>query len=93
VPTAAPTNASTGDKAGAISNNHGHSAVITGAQLDAGGGLTLDIMGSAPHTHQVILTGAQVVDIRNGQTVTMESTVTDGGPAYLGVHSHGVTFN
>jgi hypothetical protein len=92
-PTATPTAAATGVTVGAIGNNHGHAAVITGAQLDAGGGLTLDIKGSAPHAHTVTLTGDQVANIKGGQTVTVESTVADGGSTYGGVHTHNVTFN
>jgi hypothetical protein len=88
-----PTSPPVGDKAATISANHGHAAVITGAQLEAGGGLTLDIKGNAPHNHQVSLTGDEVVNIRNNQTVTKASTVTDGGSSYGGEHSHGVTFN
>ena len=38
-PTPTPTPTSSGDKVGAISDNHGHVAVITGAQLTAGGAL------------------------------------------------------
>ncbi|HEX9094084.1 MAG TPA: hypothetical protein VF902_08890, partial [Coriobacteriia bacterium] len=45
-PTPTPTPAAA-DKAGVISDNHGHSAVITGAQLTAGGALSLDIRGTA----------------------------------------------
>ena len=92
-PTPTPTTAAVGDKAATVSANHGHSAVITGAQLEAGGGLVLDIMGQAPHNHQVTLTGDEVVSIRNNQTVTKASTVSDGGSSYGGEHNHGVTFN
>jgi hypothetical protein len=85
-----PTNpnppAGPGDKVGAISANHGHSAVITAAQLTAGNGLTLNIQGSAAHNHTVELLGAEVVQIRNGQRVATGSSVGDG-------HTHTVTFN
>jgi hypothetical protein len=73
-------------KVGQISNNHGHSAVITGAQLTTGGALSLDIRGTATHTHQVALTAAQVASIAANQQVAQDST-TDSG------HSHTVTFN
>jgi hypothetical protein len=36
-----------------ISANHGHSAVITGAQLTAGGAVELNIRGTATHAHTV----------------------------------------
>jgi hypothetical protein len=71
---------------GTISANHGHSAVITAAELTEGGGLSLDIRGTADHTHAVVLTGSQVVDIRGGTTVAKQSTDTGG-------HDHMVTFS
>jgi hypothetical protein len=74
------------DKVGVISNNHGHSAVITGAQLTAGGALNLDIQGTATHTHQVSLTAAQIASIAANQQVGQESSTSSG-------HSHTVTFN
>ena len=85
-PTPTPTPAATGDKVGVISSNHGHVAIITGAQLTAGGALQLDIQGTATHTHTVVLTAAQVTSIAGGTKVSMESTVDSG-------HSHTVTFN
>jgi hypothetical protein len=86
-PTPAPTpTPASGDKVGEISSNHGHSAVITAAQLTAGGALQLDIMGTATHTHTVVLTAAEVTAIAGGTKTSKESTTTDG-------HSHTVTFN
>src|SRR6516164_8243473 len=85
-PTSTPTSTPVGDKAGTISNNHGHSAVITAAQLTDGGGLVLDIQGKAPHSHTVTLSGDEVVSIRNGSTVTLVSSINDGGSQYGGQH-------
>ena len=81
-----PTPPVTGDKVGAIASNHGHSAVITAAQLTAAGALSLDIKGSSDHPHTVTLTAAQVASIAANQRVSKESTTDDG-------HSHTVTFN
>ncbi len=75
-----------GDKAGSISANHGHTAVLTAAQLTAGNGLNLGIRGNANHPHAVSLTPAQVVTIRDGGRVSVTSTVDDA-------HDHVVTFN
>lgn len=72
--------------AGSISANHGHSAVITGAQLGAGNIVTLDIRGTANHPHTVELTGAEVQQIAARQRVAKESSTDDG-------HRHTVTFN
>ena len=73
------------DNRGAISNNHGHTAVVTAAQEAAGGGLDLDMRGTASHTHTLSLTGDEVTNIRLGAKVTKDST---GGS-----HTHTVTFN
>jgi spore coat protein U-like protein len=80
-----PTGSST-DKVGSISANHGHSAVITSAQLGTAGGITLNIQGSAGHPHTVALTGGELSTIAGSQRVAKESS-NDAG------HSHTVTFN
>jgi hypothetical protein len=74
------------DKVGQISNNHGHSAVITGAQLTAGGALELNIQGAATHPHTVSLSGAEIASIAANQRVAKDSSTNNG-------HSHTVTFN
>lgn len=72
---------------GLITDNHPapHKAIITAAQLTAGGNLTLDIQGSADHTHSVVLTADQMADIKAGNHVMGTSTVTG--------HAHVVMFN
>jgi hypothetical protein len=86
-PTPAPTpTPSATDKTGTISANHGHTAVVTGAQLTAAAEVTLDIRGGADHPHTVALSAAEVSSIAGGQRVSKEST-TDAS------HSHTVTFN
>jgi hypothetical protein len=75
-----------GDEVGTISGNHGHSAVITAADLTAGNGLTLHIRGNATHDHTIELSGTEVVRIRDGGSVAKGSTLTDS-------HTHTVTFN
>lgn len=84
-PTPTPS-AGNADKVGSISGNHGHSAVITGAQITAAGDLTLDIRGTSTHPHTVQLTSAEIVAIGGGQTRSKESSSDSG-------HSHTVTFN
>lgn len=74
------------DKTGVITGNHGHSVIITAAQLGAGGGLMLDIQGTASHRHTVELTTGEVVAIRDGQQVAKASSSS-------GTHGHTVTFN
>ena len=81
----APNPTSSGDKMGQISANHGHTVVITGAQLTAGGAVTLSLLGGG-HTHEVDLSAGEVVQIRDGQRVAKESSSSSS-------HSHTVTFN
>ena len=84
-PTAPPT--SSGDKQGAISANHGHSVMITSAQLTAGGQLILNLTPGVPaHVHTVQLTAAEVVSIRDGARVARQTSTDD-------LHDHTVTFN
>ena len=75
-----------GNACGQVSVDPQHHAEITAAQLGAGGALTLDIRGSATHTHTVELTGAEVVAIRERQRVEKVSSTTLS-------HDHLVTFN
>ncbi len=85
-PSPTPTPAPAQDKMGAVSNNHGHVAVITGAQLTAGGALQLNIQGTSSHQHTVDLTAGEVASIAANQQVSKASS-TDNS------HSHTVTFN
>lgn len=75
-----------GDKGGSVSLNHGHTAVITSAQVTAAGALSLDIRGSANHPHTVSLTAAEVASIGAGTRVSKESSTQDA-------HAHTVSFN
>lgn len=85
-----PTNSSgTGDMAGSISDNHGHSAMIVAAQLTAGNGVALSIRGSADHTHTVELTAAEINRIKSNQTVAKDST---RDATTMADHLHTVTF-
>lgn len=85
-PSSPGTPPATGDKVGVIGTNHGHTAVITAAQLTVASALSLDIRGASDHPHTVTLTESQVAAIAANQRVAKESTTDDG-------HSHTVTFN
>ena len=55
------------DVSATIATNHGHVAVVTGAELLAGRSVVLDIRGSAQsHTHRVDLSSEQLAAIRSG---------------------------
>ena len=79
-----PTNP--GDEVGTVSINHGHTAVITAAQLQAGDAVTLDIRGQSDHPHTVSLTTDQVMQIAGGARVSATSSNEQA-------HDHVVTFN
>jgi hypothetical protein len=83
---ASPSRPPQGDVSGSISLNHGHSAVITQAQLTAGGELLLDIRGGADHPHIVPLGAGHLTAIANGERVVVNSSAEE-------LHSHTVTFN
>ena len=85
-PAPLPPAGGTSDKVGQISNNHGHTAVATAAQLLAGSQVQLDIRGQADHTHQVTLSSGDLQKIEAGTTVATDSTTTNS-------HNHTVTFN
>ena len=77
---------SSGDKSGAISSNHGHTATITAAELAAGNSVNILLTEGSGHTHHLGLTANQVAMVAANQRVSGESTVDSG-------HSHTVTFN
>ena len=85
-PTPTPTPAPSGDKVGVVSANHGHVATVTGAQITAAGAVSLDIHGTADHTHTVELSAAQVQQIGAGTRIAMTSSTNSS-------HDHTVTFN
>jgi hypothetical protein len=84
-PTSPPPSGGSSDVNGTVSANHGHTAVITAAQLTSNG-ISLNIMGSATHNHVVELSTAELTMISNRGQVAKVST-TDSG------HNHTVTFN
>jgi hypothetical protein len=73
------------DAQGTIASNHGHAAVVTAAQLGAGGGLELDIRGTSSHGHMLALSAGEVATIRGGGRVEKESAGSS--------HTHTVVFN
>jgi hypothetical protein len=86
-----PTSPSTPSGVGIIASNHGHSAVITDAQIMSGNTVQLDIQGSADHPHTVTLTPDAVQGIRAGRAIAATST-SNSSPTEAS-HGHIVTFN
>jgi hypothetical protein len=81
----APSPTSVSDVTGSISANHGHTAVITGAQITAGNAVSLNIQGTATHAHTVEISQTDLQNLKNRQAVTRDSTNNSG-------HTHTVTF-
>lgn len=72
---------------GAVSANHGHSAVIAGADIVAGNSVSLNIQGTATHVHLVALSATEITALRRGEEVAKQSTTGDTNQ-----HVHTVTF-
>ena len=86
-PTSPPTpTGGANDAVGAISDNHGHSAMVTGVQLAAGNSVQVDIRGNADHAHTVTLSAEALRAIKAGTAVVTDSTSSTG-------HLHSVPFN
>jgi hypothetical protein len=84
-PTTPSTTQPVADKNAAITNNHGHVAVITSAQLTAANTLSLNLQGTASHNHVLELSAAEVLQVRDGRTLAKECSSS--------THTHMVTFN
>ena len=69
-----------------ISNNHGHVAALSGAQVSAGLAIQMDIRGSADHGHTLDLTNDDVVRLQSRQRVERDAGANNG-------HTHRITFN
>jgi hypothetical protein len=76
------------DEVGAIALTHGHRAVVTAAQLAAGGALRIEIKGESIHGHALDLLPDDLARIRRGEAVTVLSA-----PGWEDKHDHRVTFN
>jgi hypothetical protein len=75
-----------GDKAGVISANHGHTAIVTAATLASPTAVTINMRAQATHNHTLTLTAAEVSSIAANARVEKTSSTDDG-------HNHTVTFN
>ena len=78
------------DVNGSISSNHNHTAQITGAQITASVGITINIQGTAAHNHTVVISQADLTSLKNRQSITRESSSDQSNT--FGLHSHSVTF-
>jgi len=85
-PAGQPGSAGIADVRGTVSANHGHVALVTGAQISAAGAVMLAIRGAADHDHQLSLSAAEMARLRDGQSVAVRSAGSQD-------HDHLVTFS
>jgi hypothetical protein len=85
-----PANPTPIDINGLISSNHGHVAVVAGAQITAGNAVALNIQGTAAHPHTLSLSQADLQTLKNRQAVSKDSS--NDLSAIFGLHTHAVTF-
>jgi hypothetical protein len=81
-----PAGPSGGDESGTVSENHGHVATLTAAEVSAGAAVVLHIRGTGDHDHTVNLTTDEVRAVGAG-TRTAKRSSNDLA------HDHMVTFN
>jgi hypothetical protein len=79
-------NCGTNGTSSSIGSNHGHSIVVSAADVTAGVDKTYNIQGSSAHMHSITVSSAQFADLQNNQQVTGTSTSDSG-------HTHSVTIS
>lgn len=67
-----------------IGGNHGHSLVVSAADVVAGVEKAYDVQGTSAHTHFVTVTAAHFVELQTGRSVVVTSTEASA-------HTHSVT--
>ena len=75
---------------GTVSANHGHTAVVTAAQITAANAVALSIQGTAVHNHTLSLSQGDLQTLKNRQPVSRDSS--SDVSATFGLHLHTVTF-
>ena len=68
-----------------IDDNHGHILNVTAADVSAGAAKTYDIMGTADHTHSVMINDTLMLRLQNDSSAMVTSTKITNG------HSHDIT--
>ena len=66
-----------GARASGISGNHGHSLVVSRADVNAGAEKTYTIDGTAGHSHSITITTADFDKLKNNEPIEVTSTVSD----------------
>lgn len=66
-----------------IGSNHGHSLIVSKADVQAGGAKTYSIQGTSGHNHSISLTAANFTSLQNKTSISITSTNDDS-------HTHSV---
>lgn len=69
-----------------ISGNHGHSLMVSKADIEEGVDKTYSIRGSANHDHEITISAADFTNLKNNMQVGENSTTVQS-------HSHSVTIS
>jgi len=73
-----------GMSASTIAGNHGHSLVVTSADVAAGTSKTYNISGSSGHSHSVTISEAQFTALQNSEEIVVNSSSGNS-------HTHAIT--
>ncbi len=73
-PADAPAGGSCTTPTATIGSNHGHTLTVTKAEVTAAAAKSYDIMGTATHTHSVMVSAANFATLATGGTVTITSS-------------------
>ena len=76
------------DKHASVAANHGHTFTLTAAQQQAAADAKIYSGGSAPHSHKILISAANVAAIAGGTTWSGRTSAVD-----FDGHSHVITFN
>lgn len=63
-----------GANATSISSNHGHTLVVSKADIDAGAQKSYAIQGSSGHNHNITLTAANFNTLKTAKSINVESS-------------------
>lgn len=75
-----------GATASNITNNHGHSLIVSKADIEAGTEKTYSIQGAADHDHMITITAADFSTLKSNMQIGENSTTVQS-------HSHTVTIS
>lgn len=85
-PQSSGANCGTNGTSSSIGSNHGHTLVVSAADVTAGVEKTYNIQGNSAHPHTVTVSAAQFTTLQSNQQVTATSSNDSG-------HTHSITIS